>query len=46
MLRLTSADLKKTKIETLTIPVCEDKNIHNDPIIKAVIKKSAEAQGI
>ncbi len=39
MLRLTSADLKKTKIETLTIPVCEDKDIHNDPIIKAVIKK-------
>jgi leucyl aminopeptidase len=40
MLRLTSADLKKTKIETLTIPVCEDKDIHNDPIFKAVIKKA------
>jgi leucyl aminopeptidase len=39
MLRLTSADLKKTKIETLTIPMCEDKDIYNDPIIKAVIKK-------
>jgi leucyl aminopeptidase len=40
MLQLKSADLKKTKIETLAIPVCEDKDIHEDPVINAVINKA------
>ena len=40
MLHLTSLDLKKTKIETLAIPVCEDKNVHDDPLIEAVIKNA------
>jgi len=38
MLHLTSINLKKTKIETLVIPVCEDKTIHDDPLIEAVVK--------
>ena len=40
MLRLSSIDLKKTKMETFAIAVCEDKNIHDDPLIEAVIKKA------
>jgi leucyl aminopeptidase len=40
MLHLTSLDLKKSKIETLAIPVCEDESIHDDPVIRAVIKNA------
>ena len=40
MLHLTSVDLKKAKIETLAIPVSEDKDIHEDGLIKVVIKKA------
>jgi len=40
MLHLKSADLKKQQMETLAIPVCEDKDIHTDPAIKAVIEKA------
>jgi leucyl aminopeptidase len=40
MLRLTSIDLKKLKIDTLAIAVCQDEDIHNDPIIEAVIRKA------
>ena len=40
MLHLKSINLKKQKIETLAIPVCEDKDIHEEPVIKAVIKKA------
>ena len=40
MLHLKSADLKKQSIETLAIPVCEDENIHADPLIQAVIQKA------
>ena len=40
MLHLKSVNLKKQKMETLAIPVCEDKDIHEDPAIKAVIKKA------
>ena len=40
MLHLKSADLKRQKIETLAISLCEDKDIHEDPVIKAVIKKA------
>lgn len=42
MLHLKSTDLKKQKIETLAIPVCEDKDIHEDPAITAVIKRALE----
>ena len=40
MLHLKSADLKKQAVETLAIPVCEDKDIHEDPLIKAVVQKA------
>ncbi len=40
MLRLTSIDLKKAKIDTLAVAVCEDKDIHDDPLIEAVVKKA------
>ena len=40
MLTVKSADLKKTKIDTLAVAVCEDKNIYDDAGIKAVIKKA------
>jgi len=40
MLHLKSVNLKRQKIETLAIPVCEDKDIHLDPAIKIVIKKA------
>ena len=33
MLSLKSVDLKKAKIESLVIPVCEDRNIHDDETI-------------
>jgi len=38
MLTVKSADLKKTKIDTLAVPVCEDKNIYDDTGIKAIIE--------
>ncbi len=40
MLTVKSADLKKTKIDTLAVPVCEDKNVYDDVSLKAVIKKA------
>ena len=42
MLRLSSIDLKKTKMATLAIAVCEDKDIHDDPLISAVIKRALQ----
>ena len=38
MIHLKSADLKKEKIESLVIPVCEDKNIHEDETILSLIR--------
>jgi len=40
MIHLKSADLKKQPIEALAIPVCEDEDIHADPLIQAVIQKA------
>jgi len=42
MLKLTSVDLKKVGIETLIIPVCEDKEIHDDATISLLIKKAKQ----
>ncbi len=42
MLKLTSIDLKKVKTETLIIPVCEDKEIHDDATISLLIKKAKQ----
>jgi leucyl aminopeptidase len=38
VLQLTAADLKKEKIETLIIPVCQDKDIHDNLEISSLIK--------
>ena len=40
MLQLKSVDFRKEKVETLIIPVCEDKEIHQEKTIKALIKKA------
>jgi leucyl aminopeptidase len=40
MLSLKTADLQKQKIDTLIVPVCEDKKIHDDGIVNAIIKKA------
>ena len=37
MVRFTSIDLKKAKVSTLVIPVCEDIGIHEDPVISAMV---------
>ena len=40
MVHLTSSDLKKKKIDTLAIVVCEDKDIHEDPVIETIVNKA------
>jgi leucyl aminopeptidase len=40
MLHLTSVDLKRRKIKALFIPVCEDKRIHADPVVAALVGRA------
>ena len=40
MLKLTAADWKRLKADTVLIPVCEKKDIHNDPALKAIVKEA------
>ena len=40
MLQLTLVDMKKEKIETLIVPVCEDKTIHTDKVLSNLIRKA------
>jgi len=40
MIRLKSVDLKKEKVESLVIPVCEDQNVFDDKIIISLIRKA------
>jgi leucyl aminopeptidase len=40
MLNLTFVDYKSEKMETLVIPVCEDKKIHTDALISGIIRKA------
>jgi len=40
MLHLKPVDLKKTKTETLVIPVCEDTQIHDNSSILSIINKA------
>ena len=44
MLHLKSADLKKARIESLVIPVCEDKNIHEDKTILSLIRNAKKVK--
>jgi leucyl aminopeptidase len=48
MIHLKAVDLSKAKTKTLVIPVCEDKDIHDDPTIAALVlraKKLKEFKG-
>ncbi len=40
MLKLKTVDFKIDRIETLIIPVCEDKAIHQDKAIQTLVKKA------
>jgi len=40
MLHLTAVDITKTKIASLVIPVCEDKDIHENTTISTLIKQA------
>ena len=40
MLHLTSIDLERAKIQTLFVPVCEDKRIHTDPMVSALVDRA------
>jgi leucyl aminopeptidase len=42
MIGLKAVDLQKQKIETLVVPVCEDKEIHDDRIIRRVTQKAVK----
>ena len=44
MVRLRAGDLKAQKIDTLIVPVCEDKKIHDDRIVNAIIKKALKLE--
>ncbi len=44
MLSLKSVDLKKEKIESLVIPVCEDRNVHDDKIICSLIDNAKKVR--
>jgi leucyl aminopeptidase len=48
MLYLRAIDIKRHRIQTLCIPVCEDRRIHSDPVVSALVKRAlalAEFQG-
>ena len=40
MLHLTALNLKKDKVETLAIGECEDKSIHTNSTVNAIVKKA------
>jgi len=40
MLKLKAIDLKKEKAATLVIPVCEDRQIHADQTVSALVKRA------
>ena len=44
MIHLKSADLMKEKIESLVVPVCEDKNIHEDKTILSLIRRAKKVK--
>jgi len=42
MLKLTAADWKGLKADTVLIPTCEDRSIHTDPAIEAIVKEATD----
>jgi leucyl aminopeptidase len=48
MLELKTVNLKRVKVDTLVVPVCEDREIHTDKTLKSLIdaaKGLAELKG-
>ena len=48
MLELKTVNLKRTRVETLAVPVCEDGDLHKDQTVKALVaaaKAKAEFKG-
>ncbi|MDY6881002.1 MAG: leucyl aminopeptidase [Desulfatiglans sp.] len=45
MLRLVQRDVKKQPVRTLVIPVCEDKDIHEDPAIQTFVGDAMKIEG-
>jgi leucyl aminopeptidase len=41
MLNLSAVDLRRQKVNILFVPVCENKSIHADPLIEALVKRAA-----
>jgi leucyl aminopeptidase len=40
MLHLTAIDLKRRKTQTVCIPVCEDRRIHSEPVVSALVDRA------
>jgi leucyl aminopeptidase len=45
MIRLTAADLKRDKIKTLLVPVCEDKPLYEDPVVLELVDRALAVEG-
>ncbi|MDM8526292.1 leucyl aminopeptidase [Desulfococcaceae bacterium HSG8] len=45
MLKLKSVNLKKDKVGILVIPVCEDKDIHDNQTVSSLAKKAQKIKG-
>ena len=44
MLKLKSINLKKEKVTTLFIPVCRDRNIHDDKAVSGLVKAAKKVK--
>ena len=40
MLHLTTADMKKSSVSTIVVPVCEDTGLHDDQALESIIQKA------
>jgi leucyl aminopeptidase len=45
MLRLTPADLKRDKIKTLLVLVCEDQPLYDDPVLLELVERALAVEG-
>jgi leucyl aminopeptidase len=46
MLELKSVNLKRVKVDTLVVPVCEDRQIHTDKTLKSLTDAAKAIGGI
>ena len=44
MLHLATVDLKREAVKTLLIPVCEDKALHSDPVLKGLVETAMKVE--